>query len=96
MDNRKHVVAKPIHANKNPKLNNREIWARVCYYYPQYTLKEVSKLPARDLTLLLKIAEEIENSHFFTLTQIVAAPHTKNGKGVKQLSEYFRKKIKQT
>ena len=54
-----HIVAKSVQeAFNDKKPSNRETWARVCYYYPQYTLESASKLPIRDLRLLLKIAEE--------------------------------------
>lgn len=70
--------------------SNRETWAAVCYYYPQYTLKEASELPARDIRLLLSTARKLEASRMFNLTQIAAAPHTKKGEGVKKLSQHFK------
>lgn len=92
----KHVVAKSVHEalNNEKQISKRETWARVCYLYPQYTLAEASKLPVRDLRLLLKIAEMIEAERNYELVQIVAAPHTKKGKGVKDLTDHFRKLMK--
>lgn len=86
----KAVSAKSVNSKKNQQ-NKREIYAEVAYYYPQYTLEEVSKLPARDITLLLRIAHRQEAMKMFNLTQIVASPHTKKGQGVKKLSDYFKK-----
>lgn len=88
----KRVVAKSIHSAQ-PQTSNRELWATVCYHYPQYTLEEASKLTMRDIKLLLKVAEKIKARDKFELTQIIAAPHTKKGSGVKKLSEYFQKQM---
>jgi hypothetical protein len=76
------------------KRSKREIYANICYYYPQYTLSMVQKLPARDLKLLLDTAKRNEANKLLLLTQIAAAPHTKNGKGVTKLSNYFKSESK--
>ena len=86
------VVAQPIHSVAD-KANKRELWAMICYYYPQYTLKEASQLPVRDIKLLLRVADKLEARKKYDLTQIVAAPHTKKGSGVKKLTEHFRKQM---
>lgn len=88
----KRIVAKSIHPTGND-VSKRELWATVCYYYPQYTLKEASQLPVRDIKLLLRIAEKLQARDKYELTQIVAAPHTKKGSGVKKLSEHFKKQM---
>lgn len=94
-DRQKHIVAKSVHDAINEKpLSKRETWARVCYYYPQYTLESVATLSVRDLRLLLKMAEKIEAERNYELVQIVAAPHTKKGKGVKDLTDHYRKIMK--
>ena len=87
---RERVVAKPIPKGTSVK-KKREVYAEVCYYYPRYSLEEVAKLPARDVALLLKIARREEARRMFNLVQIAAAPHTKKGQGVKELSNYFKK-----
>lgn len=88
----KHIVAQSIR-KEQPKATNRELWATICYYYPQYTLEEASRLSVRDIKLLLRTAEKLEAQKMLALTQIAAAPHTKKGKGVKQLSDYYKKQI---
>lgn len=94
MDGQKRVVAKPIRENTKTKRNiNRETWATLCYYYPQYTLQSASQLSVRDIKLLIKIAEQKEAERMFYFTQIAAAPHTEKGKGVKTLQEHFRKRM---
>lgn len=82
-----------IEVAKAPKkqASKRELYAQVCYYYPQYTLSEVEKLPQRDITLLLNVASRIEGLRMLNLTQIAAAPHSKNGSGVKKLTEHFKR-----
>lgn len=76
------------------KASKRELYARVCYFYPQYKLEEVAKMPNRDVALLLKIANQIEALKMLNLTQISAAPHTKKGMGVKRLTTHFKKVAK--
>lgn len=73
------------------KRSRRELYATVCFYYPQYRLDEVQKLPARDIQLLLDMASRIEAQQMYSLTQIAAAPHTEKGKGVKSLLDHFKK-----
>lgn len=72
-------------------LNKREIYATLCYYFPQYTLKEAAELPFRDVQLLVRTAQRIEGARLYNLTQIAAAPHTKKMQSVKKLSEHFKK-----
>ena len=83
------VVAKPV-PRKRDRTKKRDMYAMVCYYYPQYTLEEVAKLPYRDLKLLLRTAEKLEAKKMYELTQIAAAPHTEKGRGVKQLERHFK------
>ena len=89
---RKRVVAKPV-SSEDRGGSKREVYAEVCYYYPQYRLTDVEKLPARDVKLLLKTARKIEAGRMYNLVQIAAAPHSKKGKGVEQLSKYFKEII---
>ena len=78
---------------KNKKNPNRKLWATVCYYYPQYTLKEASKLSYRDLSLLLNTAKKLKASEYLTLLNITAAPHSVKGKAVKELRKNLEKEI---
>lgn len=73
------------------KASKRELYAMVCFYYNQYTLKDVQQLPARDLVLLIKTAQKLEATKMHNLTQIAAAPHSKGGRAVKKLAEHFKK-----
>lgn len=77
------------------KSSKRELYAMVAYYYPQYTLKQASKLTARDTFLLLKVANKVEAMRNLNMTQIVAAPHSKKGNLVNQLIQHFNKIIKE-
>lgn len=71
--------------------SKREIYAQVCYHYPQYKLQDVANLPQRDVALLLQVANKVEGLRMLNLTQIVAAPHSKNGSAVKKLTEHFKR-----
>lgn len=82
--------------SSTPSISKRELYARVCYYYPQYNLQQARNLPARDLQLLLQVANKIEAQHYFNMTQIVASPHTKKGSGVKKLADKFKQLAKAT
>lgn len=93
VDKPKMVSVKPVKPTSKKAINNRELWATICYYYPQYTLEDAKKLSVRDIRLLLKIAEKKEAEKYLQLTQIVASPHTKKGQGVKQLTNYYKKLI---
>lgn len=73
------------------KMSKREMYATIAYFYPQYKLKEVQKLPARDVVLLFETAKKLQAANYVNMTQISAAPHTKKGQGVKQLLNEFRK-----
>lgn len=85
------AVVKAKSVGKPDQQQKREVYAEVAYYYPQYTLEEVSRLPARDIRLLLKTAKRLKAVELYNLVQIVASPHTKEGQGVKKLSDYFKK-----
>ena len=77
--------------SKDRGFTKRELYATVCFYYPQYTLKQVQKLPARDVQLLLKTARKLEAQRMYNLTQIVATPHSRKQVNVKKLIDYFKK-----
>lgn len=73
------------------EFKKRDLYATVCYYYPQYTLKQAALLKARDLNLLIRTARRLQAIQNLELTQIVAAPHTEKGKGVKKLIERYQR-----
>ena len=83
-------IQKPEHTSTSSD-GKRELYATVCYFYPQYTLKEVQNLPARDIHLLINIAQKYKSMDMYNLTNIAAAPHSKNGKSVKKLADHFKK-----
>ena len=109
VDGQKRIKAKSVHP-QGQQSSKRELWATVCYHYPQYTLQEASKLSVRDIKMLEQLpkeqlaivitqmdaavfAEKINAQNKYDYTQIVAAPHTKKGSGVKKLTEHFKKQM---
>jgi hypothetical protein len=72
---------------------NRKLFATVAYHFPQYTLKQVEKMPYRDVVLLINTAARIEAERMYNLTMIASAPQSKNGKGVKTLLDHFKEII---
>lgn len=75
------------------KLTKRELYATVCYFYPQYTLQQAAQLPARDLVLLLKVAQKQQASYLYNLTLISQAPHSKKQANVRKLLDHFKKVV---
>lgn len=75
----------------NKKTSKRELYATLCYHYPQYKLHEVPKLKARDINLLIRTAQKIEALKMHNFTQIAYAPHSHKAHGVKKLLDHFKK-----
>lgn len=65
--------------------------ATLCYFYPQYTLRQVRALPYKHVILLLKVAQRQEAIRYMNLTRIAAAPHDPKGKAVKNLVNQFER-----
>lgn len=84
------VAKAPLQADKSQR---RRLYATLCYYYPQYTLEQASRLTSRDINLLIKTAVKIETKKMYDLTQIASAPHTEKGIGVKNLLEHYKRII---
>lgn len=81
-------------AGEEQRLSKREVYARVAFYYPRYSLKELQELPARDLNLLLKTARKENALKMKDLLMIVTAPHAKDKNAVKNLVSHFEKLAK--
>lgn len=71
------------------RMSKRELYATVCYYYPQYKLEDAQALPGRDLILLIKTANKREAAKMYNFTSIAAAPHSKDMSQVKKLLNHF-------
>lgn len=84
-----------IRVQKAPKaergIAKRELYATVCYHFPQYKLQEVEAMPFRDVQLLLKTAQKQQAAYFHNMTLIVQAPHSDKQKNVKKLVDHFKK-----
>jgi hypothetical protein len=87
------VPLKVIQVQRAPSVEVSTSWVELlttlCYYYPQYTLAHARRLPHKYVIALLKTARRMEAQKYHNLTQIAAAPHTKNGEGVKTLISHF-------
>jgi hypothetical protein len=73
------------------RIGRRELYATVCWYYPQYNLNQVSKLPARDIDLLIRVARKREAMKFYNLAQVSAAARARKGNGMRKIIDHFRK-----
>lgn len=68
-----------------------DLITRVCYFYPQYTLKTAEKLTNSQVNALLLQAEKQRAIEFYNLTLIASSPHTKKGKLVETLTKQYKK-----
>lgn len=81
--------------NKKERLSNRQVFARVAYYYPAYTLKDLQELPSRDVLLMLKEGEKMHARNMHDFMQIIAAPKQKNAKeAINKILNYYQKILK--
>lgn len=85
-------MPKIIKALKVPKKveSSEDFLARFCYHFPQYTFAQARRMPFRRVVHLMKIAEQEKAKQYAQLVQIVSAPHTKNGSGVKKMLELYK------
>lgn len=93
------MAGRVIHVAKVPeqKLGTQtaeDLLATVCYYYQQYTYAAARRLPYKRVIQLIKTAQKMEAQKYYNLTQIVAAPHTKDGGGVHALSDEFMRQAR--
>ena len=84
-------VSETLKKKLDPEREAEILHARLCYYYPQYTLYEARRLPDKDVRLLLQTAEREKAKHYLYLTQIASAPYTDKYSGFARLSEEFKK-----
>lgn len=84
-----------IKAQKIPKRTEPavETIARFCFHFPQYKFEEARQLPFKNVALMLRMARKERARQMYELTQIMAAPHTDKGKGVKKMLNYFQKQM---
>ena len=59
--------------------------------FPQYTLQEARRLPAKHIVTLLTIARRLEAQRNLTQLLITTAPHSKKGKMVRDLEKAFKR-----
>lgn len=87
------VDVKPIHAPVEESSDSDivDVLTRVCYFYPQYTLKTAELLTDSQVMALLLQAEKQRAIGLYNLTLIAAAPHSKKGKLVEQLIKQYKK-----
>lgn len=66
---------------------------RVCYFYPQYTIEQAEQLADSQVQALLLQAEKQRAINLYNMTLIAAAPYSKKGKLVKDLSKKYKEII---
>lgn len=84
-------MSKVIKVQKIPKpeaeLNPDDLLASFCYYFPQYTFDQARKLPYKRIKKMLRVVRKEQAKHMLDLLEVVVAPHTKNGKGIKDVKQ---------
>lgn len=81
-----------IRVQKVPKKTEsaEDLICRFCFYFPRYSYQEARQLPHKRIVKMLKIAREEKARFLHDLTESIAAPHTKKGKGVNKMLKYFK------
>ena len=88
---------KVVRVQRDPAKQAREsfdvddILTRLCYFYPQYTLREARLLPYKDVVKLLNQAQKQEALRYYNLTLIANSPNSKKGKIAKDLISNYKK-----
>ena len=70
--------------------------ARFCFLYQSYTYEQARQLPAPQVMMMLRIAEKENARRMYQLMQIISAPQTRKGAGVKKMLDYFKDIIEST
>lgn len=69
-----------------------DLIAEFCYKFPQYTFVQAKKnVPFKRIVQMLKVARKIRAKEMLELTNVVAGPHTKGGKGTSDMIEYYKR-----
>lgn len=81
-----------IKAQKVPKKieSAEDIIARFCCYFPQYKFHEARKLPFIRIKKMINIWEKEYARRMIDLVNIISAPHTKNGSGVRKVIDRYK------
>lgn len=64
--------------------------ALFCYKFPQYTFAQARRLPYKRVAHLLRIAKKEDARKMVELVKAIAAPHTKKGKSVQEMIQYYK------
>ncbi len=84
-----------IKAQRVPKkkVTPKDTLYRFCFYFPQYKYNEARRLPAKRVIGMLKVVQRERAKDMLNLVQIVTAPHTKKGSGVRKLTKHYKELI---
>ncbi len=89
------IKAMPIRPKKkavSSEMEERESLAYIAYYYPQYTLWELENVvAARDLPVLIKVAQREEAKKMLLLNNIIHGPNAKSQSNYKKVLESLKK-----
>lgn len=85
----KVVKVQPIPTREPKPADADRLCEELCYHYPQYQFWEARQLPYKRLASLLRTARRLQAENYYNLVQIVTAPHTKDGSGVKELIKHY-------
>lgn len=85
----------PVFSLKRPKKSNtawseENLWARFCYYFPQYTFNEAKKLPFKRIMQMLSVVDKERALDAYHHCLAAMAPHSKKPDSV---LKYFKQLI---
>ena len=81
-----------IKAQKVPKKTEsvEDIIARFCCCFPQYKFHEARKLPFFRIKMMIRTWEKEYARRMIDMVEIVSAPHTKKGSGIRKVIDRYR------
>lgn len=82
------VQQQKVSSSSNNTFNSKNILWKFCYYYPAYTYQEARKIPYKEVTKALEIAEAEKSKLMIDLTQVACAPYGKKNSPKKLIEHY--------
>lgn len=84
------VTAQKVPKKQSSQSDLLDGLALFCYKFPQYTFAEARKMPYKRILHMLKVAKKEDARTMLELVRIVAAPHSKKGKMVQEMIQYYK------
>lgn len=93
MSEGKVVKAQPVYRRQHTDSEAIRLLGKFCYHFPQYTFAQARKLPKKTVRILIEAQQRVEAERMLQLLNIITAPHTKRGMGVKKIASHYERMI---